>query len=164
MTNKDNQNKALDSIAQKTLDIIPLIMRVMSAEMRQSEYNILPSQISILGTLDYQSYTLGELAEMHMVSAPTMSNTITALEDRGWVNRVRSEHDRRVVKVELADEGRQVLEEIEAHTRERIIGFLKDLDDKQQNTLSSGLTILSNAFSEGLQLLFHHQPPTDTDR
>lgn len=152
MTKADTQD-----IAQKTLDIIPLVMIVMASEMRSAGHQaVSPSHVRLLGMLSERPYTLSELAEMQQVSAPTMSNTITALEERGWVTRTRSDVDRRVVTVHIAPAGVQVIEDINNHTRARIAEFISPLSDDDLNLLLAGLTILRDAFTEALKT--RHQP------
>lgn len=136
----------LHAIARRTLEIIPFVMRVMTAEMRSSQLDIAPSQMGLLGMLTLRPYTLGELARQMAVSAPTMSNTITVLEARGWVTRERDRTDRRVVYVALSSEGRQMLGAIDHYTAERISEYLAPLDDRQRQTLLEGLTLLQERF------------------
>jgi DNA-binding MarR family transcriptional regulator len=139
-------------VAQKTLDIIPLVMTVMASEMRSTGTDMLaPSHMRLLGMLSERPYRLTELAEMQAVSAPTMSNTITALEERGWVKRVRSESDRRVV-----------MDEMYRHTRSRIAEFLSVLSPHELELLRDGLTILNNTFITALKHM-RHGPPANTD-
>lgn len=137
-------------IAQKILDIIPFVMRVMASEMRRAGFDIAPNQVSLLGILEDGPRTLTELAQLHSVSAATMSNTVTALEERGWVVRRRSEVDRRVVFVELSPEGQHIGDEIDAHTIQRITELLSDLDPREGELLIAGLSILGEKFIASL--------------
>ena len=57
-------------LAHRTLDIIPLVMRVMSAEMRTSKHAPASGHVSLLGMLQSRPYTLHELAERHSVRPP----------------------------------------------------------------------------------------------
>lgn len=144
-----------DAIAHRIIEIIPFVMRVMASEMRRAGYDISPGHVSLMGILKQGSYTLGELAMMHSVSAATMSNTVTALEERGWVLRLRSDTDRRVVKVSLAAEGQRVLDEIDAHTVRRISELLNNLNSEDGEILLSGLSILGTAFYASMGQMRH---------
>ncbi len=137
-------------IAYRTLDIIPLVMRVMSAEMRSSKHAPASGHMSLLGMLAQRPYMLNELAERHSVSSPTMSSTVTTLEERGWVKRERSTEDRRVVWVSITQEGRDVLDEIQHHVAVRIAALLDGLSEADQQHLIDGLTVLRDAFAAGL--------------
>jgi DNA-binding MarR family transcriptional regulator len=138
-------------VAQRTLEIIPLVMQVMAVEMRAGNTALLPGQFRVMVELTARPYALGELAEQVGVSSPTMSNTITALENRGWLRRVRSNEDRRQVFVELAPAGRQVLDEMEQHMQLRLSEFLADLDEEKQVLIIDALTVLRDAFAAGLE-------------
>lgn len=141
---------SLQEIARRTLEIIPFVMRVMTAEMRTSQLDIAPSHMGLLGMLTVRPYTLGELAKQMSVSAPTMSNTITVLETRGWVTRERDNTDRRVVHVMLSAEGREMLDAIDRYTAQRISEYLAPLDGQERQTLLDGLTLLQERFIAAL--------------
>ncbi|MFW5807226.1 MAG: MarR family transcriptional regulator, partial [Spirochaetota bacterium] len=57
----------------------------------------------LLRTLRRGPRSLHELADLHEVRLPTMSRTVTVLQSRGWVNRTRSEDDRRTVFTSLTE-------------------------------------------------------------
>ncbi len=133
------------------MDIIPLVMRVMSAEMRTSEHSPAANHVPLLGTLQFRPYTLSDLAETHSVSSPTMSSTISTLEERGWVQRERSQEDRRIVWVSITPEGKRVLDDIQQHVIKRIAALLEDLSDEDKAHLIEGLTVLRDSFAAALE-------------
>lgn len=137
-------------VARRILDIIPLVMRVMSAEMRNARHGLMSNHAPLLGMLQYRPHTLGELAERMSISAPTASNTITTLEDRGWVRRRRSEEDRRVVWIEITPQGQEVLDAMQDDVQKRIAQLLMNLDGGQQTVLVEGLTVLRDVFAAAL--------------
>ncbi len=139
-----------EDIARRTIEIIPFIMQVMSAEIRGMEDGIVSSHIPLLGSLRVRPHTLTDLAERHMVSAPTMSNTVTTLEERGWARRVRSAQDRRVVWIEITDDGLEVLNRIENQVISRVAKFLQDLSEDESQMLADGLTVLRDTFARGI--------------
>lgn len=134
--------------ARKILEIIPYVMRVMASEMRQSDSPMRPAHFQLLGKVTHHSWTLSELAESQAVSAPTMSNTITTLEERGWVRRVRSEEDRRVVFIQATDEGQQVVKEAFQRAEEHVASLLAPLQPAEKETLDKGLDILRQVFEQ----------------
>ena len=91
--------------------------------------------------------SLGDLADVLSVSAPTMSKTISTLEARKWVARQKSETDGRVVMVGLTPEGRSTLHKAEEYMVRRIAEALDALSDEERARLSSGLEILGDVFS-----------------
>jgi DNA-binding MarR family transcriptional regulator len=89
---------------------------------------------------------LSELAEYQGVSLPTMSGSISRLEKRGWVQRVRSTADRRVVMVELTPKGHQRLGEMVQQAESYLTRLLSNLSTAEQEKLADGLTVLQKLF------------------
>ena len=138
------------TLAGQFLEIIPLVMRVVAADLRRSDMTIDPAYFRLLNMLDHRAWSLGELAEKQAVSLPTMSNTISTLESRGWVARSRSPEDRRVVLVELTTAGRVALEAVRAKMLDRVASVLEPLTPAQRQELVSGLDSLRQVFSAAL--------------
>lgn len=134
-------------LAQQILKIIPPVMRVVAAELRQTSHLPAPSHFSALVMLHYQSCNLSELAESQGVSLPSMSSTVSRLEERGLVTRERSAHDRRVVVVSLTPAGREKLLEISLLAESRLQTILDGLTDGERESLYNGLSVLQNTFN-----------------
>ena len=133
-------------IALSILQIIPSIMRILAAELRQTETPLLVPQLGALTLLAENSYNLSELAELHGVSLPTMSSTMSKLAEAGWVERQRSKKDRRVVMLALTPAGREMLNEIGQKMINHIAANLKDVPNSDLLTLQSGLQVLQTIF------------------
>ena len=67
------------SLARQILEIGPLMMRTLSAELRQGERVQDSAHFRLMWMLEHRSASLSELAERQMVSLPTMSNSITTM-------------------------------------------------------------------------------------
>ncbi|MGB4136478.1 MAG: MarR family transcriptional regulator [Microbacterium sp.] len=68
------------------------------------------AQFAVLGTLRMHGRaTLGALAEREQVTAPSMSRTVSCLEEQGFVARVPDADDRRRVYIDITPEGRAVV-------------------------------------------------------
>src|SRR5262249_29206725 len=100
----------------------PLVMRTVAAELRSAGELPAPAHFGLLSVLSEQPRSLTELAALQGVSLPTMSSSITAMAERGWVRRAAPEKDRRVVMIEVTATGRGALERVarcaEAHLAE----------------------------------------------
>src|SRR3954470_12714141 len=83
-----NRSQARDA-AREILTIVPLVMRTVAAELRAAGELPAPAHFGLLSLLTSKSraVTLTELAALQGVSLPTMSNTISAMVERGWVRR-----------------------------------------------------------------------------
>lgn len=54
---------------------------------------------------------ISTLANLLMISNPAVSQMINIIEDKGYVERITTKTDRRIVKVRLTDSGKKLLEE-----------------------------------------------------
>ena len=135
-----------NTLARQILEIIPPVMRTLSADIRGSGHLPSPAHFGVMVTLAYHPCNLSSLAEDQGVSLPTMSSTVSTLEERGWVKRKRSTRDRRVVNVELTGAGLDRLLEIRSYAENRLIAMLGTITDKDRETLATGLSVMSRLF------------------
>ncbi|MFN8530376.1 MAG: MarR family transcriptional regulator [Anaerolineae bacterium] len=145
MTHLENR-----TIASLTLDIIPVLMRVMSAQMRIGSAQVGTSHIVVMRILHDRPETLSELAKQMQVTLPTMSNTVSTLEERGWVTRRRDEQDRRVVWIEITEAGRDTYGVVQTHMIDQIATLLEGLTEDDREQISRALTTLNAAFAAGI--------------
>lgn len=133
-------------LAQQIVEIVPLVMRSVAADLRQVTHFVDQSHFHLLWVLEHSACTLSELAEKRSVSLPTISNSITTLEERGWVQRTRSTADRRKVVIEITDAGRDILNHVRHHTVKRVEEVIAEISPAEQEKISVGLLILRDAF------------------
>ncbi|HYO89439.1 MAG TPA: MarR family transcriptional regulator [Candidatus Limnocylindrales bacterium] len=138
-------------IARMTLDIIPLVMRVMSGEMRSTDWAMNPGQMPVMGALIRRRYTLSDLAERLSVSAPSMSATVSTLEARGWLTRERDTDDRRIVWIALTEEGQRAYEDSQRQVAERIALLLEPLSSDEREQLAGSLELLASTFAQAME-------------
>jgi DNA-binding MarR family transcriptional regulator len=87
------------------------VLRV-HCEERAKPYVITPPQWGALSLLlAHDGQTIGTMSQKRGVDAPTATGIITRLEQHGLVERRHDREDRRVVKIYLTEEGRDI-----AHT------------------------------------------------
>jgi DNA-binding MarR family transcriptional regulator len=141
-----------DTLSRQVLEIIPLVMRTVAAEMRRTGHTMAPSHFRLLAMLARCPCNLSQLAERQAVSLPTMSNSITTLVERGWVKRTQVAYDRRVVLIELTPEGRMVLADMQHQVEARVAELLAPLSEAERDTLLVGLAVLRHTFAPAVQL------------
>ncbi len=135
-------------VAGEVLRVIPLVTRKVAADLRKSERSTKLAHIGLLRIVAKKPCSLSKLSEFHAVSLPTMSKTITTIEKLGWVVRVRSESDRRVVMVEATPAGKAALKEVYDLAIAPIASALDSLTEAQRRQLSQGLAALRDAFAD----------------
>lgn len=133
-------------IARQLLEIMPLIGRVLAADLRGSDH--IPAHFRLLGMLCFKRWSLSELAEKQAVSLPTMSASISTLEERGWVHRTPSPEDRRVVLVEVTETGRAEFERVFTRSVDRLARLLETLSEEDRQKLLDGLAVLRRVFAQ----------------
>jgi DNA-binding MarR family transcriptional regulator len=134
--------------ARDILEIVPLVMRTVAAELRAAGELPAPAHFGLLSILSERSCMLTELASIQGVSLPTMSNSISAMVDRGWVKRAApDEGDRRVVMIEVTATGRAALERVARAAEGHLAEVLVVLDGHARRRLHGGLGVLRKVFS-----------------
>jgi len=135
-------------LARLLLETMPTMMRAMGSHARRGRHSLDPGHMRILWHLARQSCNLSELASLHGVSLPSMSATVQTLVDRDWLERSRSESDRRVVTVQPTEKGRRVL----AVERRRLLAWLQihldQLSPAERVQLAGGLGALRRVFAQ----------------
>src|SRR5262252_5551768 len=115
--------------ARDILQIVPLVMRTVAAELRAAGELPAPAHFGLLSILSERPRMLTELASIQGVSLPTMSNSISAMVERGWVRRTApAETDRRIVIIEVTPTGRAALERVARAAEGHLAEVLAPLD------------------------------------
>lgn len=119
-----------------------MMMRSLAAELRRTGHTLSPSHFRLLALLYHRRWSLGELAQHESVSAPTITRSISTLEERGWAQRKPSDEDGRVVYAELTSKGRQVFDDMHREAKSWLADGLQELSESQRSQLLEGLQVL----------------------
>ncbi|HZR22518.1 MAG TPA: MarR family transcriptional regulator [Vicinamibacterales bacterium] len=144
--------------ARDILQIVPLVMRAVAAELRAAGELPAPAQFGLLSILSQRPRTLTELAALQGVSLPTMSSSISLMVERGWVRRNAPEEDKRVVVVEVTATGRAALDRVAKAAETHLAEVLTPLDAPSRRRLHAGLGVLRKVFTPATP------PPTSERR
>ena len=133
--------------AREILEIIPLVMRTVAAELRAAGEMPAPAHFGLLSILSVRPRMLSDLASLQGVSLPTMSNSISAMVERGWVRREAPDGDRRVVMIDVTPTGRAALERVGRAAEAHLADVLAPLDLPARRRLVGGLGVLRKVFA-----------------
>ena len=133
--------------AREILEIIPLVMRTVAAELRAAGEMPAPAHFGLLLILSVRPRMLSDLASLQGVSLPTMSNSISAMVERGWVRREAPDGDRRVVMIDVTPTGRAALERVGRAAEAHLADVLAPLDLPARRRLVGGLGVLRKVFA-----------------
>ena len=133
--------------ARKLLEVMPLVMRTVAAELRAAGELPAPAHFPLLHMLSERPRTLSELAAFRGVSLPSMSSSVTTLVGRGWVRRSAPQADRRVVMLEVTAGGRAALDRVARSAERRLADALASLDGPSGRRLQAGLGVMRQVFA-----------------
>jgi DNA-binding MarR family transcriptional regulator len=89
--------------------------------------------------------TMSEVALLLQVAAPSASAIVDRMEEHDLVRRIRSESDRRVVRVEIAQAGRDAVQRVMGLRAEEIRAFLDTMSAEELETVVAGLRTVRTA-------------------
>lgn len=137
-----------DVVAREILDIVPVIMRVIRAEMRnhRSADLAIPQFRSLLFIERNPGSSLLTLANHLGLTPPTVSKMVDGLVQNHLVKRAESSHDRRMVTLSLTSQGITILEKARNGTQARLNEVLSQLTPEQGETVSQAMKLLHGLF------------------
>jgi DNA-binding MarR family transcriptional regulator len=126
------------------IDVVPDVMQVIRHHMRSHR---LPSmsvpQFRVLAFLDRRgSATLSDASEHVGTTMPSMSRMIQALVCQHMVRRQAGSPDRRTVRLEITDKGRQVLQVARQATARQLAGLIGSLSPDELCRLKLAMNTL----------------------
>jgi DNA-binding MarR family transcriptional regulator len=109
-------------------------------------YVVTPPQWGVLSLLDnHDGQTIGILSQRRAIDPPTMTGIVQRLEQSGLVERRHDREDRRLVKVYLTDEGRDIMRYLPDAAIEFSKAMLEGFSEDEQHELLANLQrIISN--------------------
>ncbi|MCD6545972.1 MAG: MarR family transcriptional regulator [Thermotogae bacterium] len=97
------------------------------------DFDITPSQFDILQKLFFMGeMRLTDLSDMLGITKGTASGIVKRLVDYGYVEKVKSQIDRRVYNLSITNEGKKVIEEVINRRIEYIKRVFSSFDEKTQ--------------------------------
>ena len=119
--------KRINGIAEEVAMIMPQIARNVAMTMTQITQMTPPQIFTIMFLQEQEKCSFSDLGRVLHVSAPTVTNHIDRLEKSGYVRRVPSEVDRRVINIELTKDGLELAAKIRKHVKRKWSSFLNKL-------------------------------------
>ena len=154
MARKHQPNDELiDSISQNLFLAIPLFRkRLLHMDVLQREYNIPLSHVQIMAMLnDHGSMNVSEISRRLGIAKPNITPLIDHLIENQYVERVRDEHDRRMVNVNICPVGITKLAEIRGKMKELVGDWASALNASELRELNNSLTTLTRLLGSTLQ-------------
>lgn len=138
-------------LADQLLSLTRRLHRIHKHQLEQRGVGITPAQSRLLRNLSHHLQHHGspprmaDLAERLEVVPRAVTTLVDALEASGKVRRVPDPDNRRVIRIELTDEGRKALSELRGARRAAAEEVLAPLTDKERAVLG----VLLNTLTDG---------------
>ena len=134
--------------AREILDVVPVIMRTIRAEMRSQRSNELtvPLFRTLMFLGGHPGVSLQELAGHLGLTSPSVCKIVDGLVGHALVMRQHSHIDRRKITLALTPEGQNVLDEARERTQARLAEQLASLSAEQCKKVIQALEILQPLF------------------
>jgi len=132
------EKETVASRAERIYFFLPKIMENLFFGTRQKlEYpDITITQIRTLRILvENDNCTMSELGDHACVTLGTMTTTVNHLVKNKLVKRIRSTQDRRLVRVQLTDYGKEIIQEHQQRCKEQLAGAIQGLKEEEQERL-----------------------------
>lgn len=115
------------------------------AEENLSSLDLSIPDFRILKTLDNSGpCPMARLSHETMLTQAAITVIVDELEDRRLVERLRSEHDRRVINIQITSKGRSVVKEALRMHRRFVEQMLEGLNDEELSNLKAMMNKLSS--------------------
>jgi DNA-binding MarR family transcriptional regulator len=135
-----NRSDQIDFVSKQLPSAAGLLARLL---LRQLDGELSRTELGLLNTLSSGPRRITELAGLEGVAQPTMTSLVKQLEQQGLVRRERQAHDRRVVLVQLTDDGAVALEYNLTRVRELLGSYLAEISDEEVEALAAATDALA---------------------
>ncbi len=140
---------SVETVAQEVLDVVPVVMRAIRAEMRSqrgaADLNV-PLFRTLLFLERHPGVSLQHLAEHLGLTPPTVSKIVDGLVSHSVVSRQSSQTDRRKITLQLTPGGQEVLDKSRSSAQARLVELLTPLSAEQCATVYEALQIIQPLF------------------
>jgi MarR family transcriptional regulator, organic hydroperoxide resistance regulator len=129
------------------VDDIRRIFQVLAEQSKriESETGLTGSQLWVVKLLEETSpMKVSDLARRMYLNPATMVGLLDKLEAKGLVRRVRSAEDRRVVHIDLTEQGRELVNNSPEVTQSLLVKGLESITDKELQAIVDGLKSVVN--------------------
>ena len=107
------------------------------------------SQLSMMHAIDKNERpNVKTLAEVERVSPPSVVRSLDNLEAKNWIRRVRDSADRRLVHVEITDDGARMLAEFRTRRDAYLARRIEGLSEDDRIVLARAVELLADMASD----------------
>ncbi|WP_430612218.1 fatty acid biosynthesis transcriptional regulator FabT [Enterococcus sp. DIV0876] len=140
----------LETVNDYLVSVFNDILVIEESELKKSQFKDL--SITEMHTIEaigmYKKKTTTEVAKELSITVGTLTIAINRLVKKDYVERIRSEDDRRVVKLALTRKGKLLFRVHQHFHREMVKGVLSQMNDEEEKALLKALKNLHTFLQE----------------
>ena len=140
----------LETVNDYLVSVFNDILTIEESELKKSQFNDL--SITEMHTIEaigmYKKKTSSEVAKELSITVGTLTVAINNLVKKGYGERLRSEDDRRVVKLGLTKKGKLLFRVHQHFHREMVKNILKGMEQEEEQALLRALKNLHDFLQE----------------
>lgn len=140
----------LETVNDYLVSVFNDILTIEESELKKSQFNDL--SITEMHTIEaigmYKKKTSSEVAKELSITVGTLTVAINNLVKKGYVERLRSDDDRRVVKLGLTKKGKLLFRVHQHFHREMVKNILKGMEQEEEQALLRALKNLHDFLQE----------------
>lgn len=143
------ENKAIE-IVKNLKGIMDLFGKAVKSEFK--EKNLTSSQVMVIGILSHRKeLKTSELSKELGLSNSTVSGILDRLEEKNLIERIRSEEDRRVIKVRVNKEFKTSMASKYMGVEEKITNIINKSPNEEIDFILKGLENLRKMLEEEIK-------------
>lgn len=128
--------------AEKRLRFIAAMVKKNGRKIL-ANYPITPSQfIALQWIAEQDNLTIGDLSKKIGLAFSTTTDIIDRMEQNSLIKRIRDEHDRRVVRLQILEKGQKIINAVIEERRDYLKRVLDHLTEEKQKQLNDILQLL----------------------
>ena len=129
-------------------ELEPLIVRQYQAAVWHDRTISKTHMFVLMLLMEHDQMPMSRLAGMLDVSFPSLSGIIDRMEERGLVERIRDENDRRIVLVKSTDKGHASVAEVQEMRRNYLRRILRSMGLGERRTCQAAFKAMRRAADE----------------
>ena len=125
------------------------ILAIEEANLQNQHVSLSMTEVHILEAIvKSASNMMSAVAKYLMITQGTLTVSVSKLEKKGYVERIKDESDRRIVRLRITDKAKDVLSVHDEFHKQMIDKIVNDLDIEEEQELLKSLVKVSEFFKE----------------
>lgn len=145
---------ALKSKPERFWEILPLLQQVLlkvgiHRTRTGSELGLTHLQLGILAmVIHHEGCTMREVAQEHSIVPSAATRLVDELVNKGLIERMLNDHDRRVVQLKATPHGWEIIDKVHEEVFPLLARILERMKPDEQEAMITGLNALIRAVGE----------------